>query len=218
MCRRSAINAHVDAPRPITLRSLAQLLRAQGDKAVLLRYPEPLLLIRPFERPPAAIRTPRSGLPRPTSGTSGTEATEKLGATQSIDPRGATWSTTRAGATPAPTPDPDASLDPEQMIAVLEKSDRNPFAEVITVGRARSNDVALDCPEVSKVHAWIRGRPGAWRVSDNGSTNGTFLQSIRIEAKVDHELRPGMAVRFGPVKCRLVTPDDLLELCAAVRI
>src|SRR5262245_44658605 len=42
----------------------------------------------------------------------------------------------------------------------LKKRSANPFADMITVGRAENNDVVLSSPCVSKFHAFFRATPG----------------------------------------------------------
>jgi hypothetical protein len=51
-----------------------------------------------------------------------------------------------------------------------------------TIGRSRQCDVVLTDPNVSRKHAEIRPRGGAWVVTDLGSTNGVSLNGRRIDA------------------------------------
>jgi hypothetical protein len=50
----------------------------------------------------------------------------------------------------------------------------------VTLGRSRECDVVLDDPNVSRKHAEIRPRGGAWVVTDLGSTNGVSVNGRRI--------------------------------------
>lgn len=51
-----------------------------------------------------------------------------------------------------------------------------------TIGRSRQCDVVLTDPNVSRRHAEIRPRGGAWVLTDLGSTNGVSLNGRRIDA------------------------------------
>src|SRR5262245_52871916 len=51
----------------------------------------------------------------------------------------------------------------------------NPFAAMVTIGRASNNDVVLEDPGVSKFHAYVRASGAEWLITDAGSLNGTFV-------------------------------------------
>ena len=74
-------------------------------------------------------------------------------------------------------------------------------AHPLTVGRGRNNDIAL--PEddyASSRHARIEPRrDGVW-VEDIGSTNGTFVNGIRLTR--ERRLTPGDVVRIGETDLR----------------
>src|SRR5579883_107672 len=65
-------------------------------------------------------------------------------------------------------------------VVFLEKTDRNPFAHMITVGRAMNNDVVLADSTVSKVHAYFTRTPGGWMLTDQHSTNGTYVEGKQL--------------------------------------
>src|SRR5687767_11892087 len=46
----------------------------------------------------------------------------------------------------------------------------------VTVGSSLTNDVVIDEPSVSRVHAILQLISGTWMVEDCGSRNGTFVQ------------------------------------------
>jgi diguanylate cyclase (GGDEF)-like protein len=50
-----------------------------------------------------------------------------------------------------------------------------------TIGRAEECTVALADARLSRVHAQIHFASGAWILSDEGSTNGTFVNGARVE-------------------------------------
>jgi len=71
----------------------------------------------------------------------------------------------------------------------------------ITVGRGPQNDVALDGDDfASAKHARIEPRrDGVW-VEDVGSTNGTYLNGIKLTRP--RKLTPGDVVRVGETELR----------------
>ncbi|MGZ4395845.1 MAG: FHA domain-containing protein [Gaiellaceae bacterium] len=72
----------------------------------------------------------------------------------------------------------------------------------VTIGRGDQNDVALEGDEFASArHVRIEPRPdGVW-VQDLGSTNGTFVNGVRIEQR--RRLDPGDVVRVGETDLRL---------------
>jgi pSer/pThr/pTyr-binding forkhead associated (FHA) protein len=74
----------------------------------------------------------------------------------------------------------------------------------ITVGRGPQNDVTLDGDDfASAKHARIEPRrDGVW-VEDVGSTNGTFLNGIKLTRP--RKLTPGDVVRVGETELRYET-------------
>jgi pSer/pThr/pTyr-binding forkhead associated (FHA) protein len=71
----------------------------------------------------------------------------------------------------------------------------------ITVGRSPQNDVKLDRDDYASArHARIEPRrDGVW-VEDVGSTNGTFLNGIKLTRA--RKLTPGDVVRVGETELR----------------
>lgn len=67
--------------------------------------------------------------------------------------------------------------------------------ELITIGRERGNQIALDDPKVSRRHAELRWQETGYTITDLGSVNGTFVNDIRIE--VPQTLQPGDTVKVG---------------------
>jgi ABC-type multidrug transport system ATPase subunit/pSer/pThr/pTyr-binding forkhead associated (FHA) protein len=60
--------------------------------------------------------------------------------------------------------------------------------ECITIGRDPSNDVVIDHPVVSKRHAEILKQDDKVILVDLGSTNGTFVNGIKVKRHQLHEL------------------------------
>jgi pSer/pThr/pTyr-binding forkhead associated (FHA) protein len=53
-------------------------------------------------------------------------------------------------------------------------------AHDVTFGRAETSTVALDDPYISDHHARVFLRDGEWCVADLGSTNGTFVNQVKV--------------------------------------
>ncbi|HET7755280.1 MAG TPA: sigma 54-interacting transcriptional regulator [Anaeromyxobacteraceae bacterium] len=67
-------------------------------------------------------------------------------------------------------------------------------ASAVTVGKDDANDITLDDPFVSARHLRLERRGAAWRVRDLGSTNGTWVQGVRV---ADAELPIGAPIALG---------------------
>jgi len=65
----------------------------------------------------------------------------------------------------------------------------------LTVGRDTANPVSINDAEVSRKHAKLSWKGAGYVLEDLGSTNGTFINGVRISAAVP--LKPGDAVSFG---------------------
>lgn len=76
-----------------------------------------------------------------------------------------------------------------------------PAGQRRSVGRADTNDLALDDASVSKLHASLAAdEAGSLSVADTGSTNGTFINEERIAYGKAIRLNPGDRVKFGVIE------------------
>lgn len=71
---------------------------------------------------------------------------------------------------------------------------------VLRIGRGAENDVVLDDDSVSARHALLEFDQGAWRLTDLGSTNGTYAEGVRLAPEVPTPLHYGTSVRFGAIR------------------
>jgi pSer/pThr/pTyr-binding forkhead associated (FHA) protein len=71
---------------------------------------------------------------------------------------------------------------------------------VASIGSGTQNEMVLPDDSVSKVHARLEFVDGAWRLTDLNSTNGTFVEGVRLAAEVPTPLQYGNTVRFGGIK------------------
>ena len=70
----------------------------------------------------------------------------------------------------------------------------------IVVGREPDKDIALGADTtISRAHARVVHENGEFVLYDNNSSNGTFVNSLRISMQV---LSPGDLVQFGSSKFR----------------
>jgi pSer/pThr/pTyr-binding forkhead associated (FHA) protein len=73
----------------------------------------------------------------------------------------------------------------------------------VTLGRAQDCTIVLDDDYASSRHARIFPRDGQWWVEDLGSTNGTYLDRIRLTSPTT--VPPGVPVRVGKTVLELRT-------------
>lgn len=90
----------------------------------------------------------------------------------------------------------------------------NAFASMITIGRAKNNDLVLPALAVSKFHAYVLvprdGSPPL--LTDAGSSNGTRVNGVQLVPKVDRKpLLPGTTVEFGELKATFQDPPGLWD-------
>jgi hypothetical protein len=69
--------------------------------------------------------------------------------------------------------------------------------ERVTIGRSPDAGVFLDDVTVSRDHAVLVHRGGAWHLDDSGSLNGTYVNRRRIES---HRLEDGDELQIGKYK------------------
>lgn len=72
-------------------------------------------------------------------------------------------------------------------------------APMIVIGRGDGCDVRLPDPSVSHRHATIRQRGSEYLLIDEGSTNGTFMGTVKLGAHAPRILRHGDLARVGRV-------------------
>ncbi len=188
------------------VRELLQEFHRYGDDhAFEAAFPAPALLVEPYGGDkggtvdtPSRPLTARSGVPRMTEST-----TEVMGALEAARHMARMHE----------------AVHPEARLEWLKKSERNPFAALITVGRARNNDVVIEHPTVSKLHViFTRVGPG-WQVSDEGSSNGTFHNGVKLTAREKRPVSDGDSLRLGPdIVARFFEPTSLWQFCAVLRV
>lgn len=121
------------------------------------------------------------------------------------------------GAPAAPaSPGPRAPV--LDVLPVVKRDENNPFTSMITIGRARNNDIVVDDASVARMHAWIR-RAGdtldgaTSTLTDGGSGSDTTVNGVPVRAETA-ALPPGARLRIGLVEFSFV---DARLLHAALR-
>jgi hypothetical protein len=98
-------------------------------------------------------------------------------------PRRRAAPTAPVAAAPAPPRGRKGRGSPTELVAV-EPADqvgrRYPLGDEITVGRAAGCQVTVDDTYVSQLHARVFTRDGQLFVEDLGSTNGTYLNRVKV--------------------------------------
>jgi DNA-binding NtrC family response regulator len=73
-------------------------------------------------------------------------------------------------------------------------------SDSLSVGTAEGNDLVVADPTVSRYHLELERRPGGIQVVDAGSSNGTFIGSVRVERAL---VPPGTTLRLGKTALRV---------------
>lgn len=77
----------------------------------------------------------------------------------------------------------------------------------LVVGREPGVDLLVDDLSVSRTHARLEPRPdGVYRLIDLGSSNGTYVNGVRLESGTVHS---GDRVQFGNVVFLYLTGENL---------
>jgi pSer/pThr/pTyr-binding forkhead associated (FHA) protein len=86
-------------------------------------------------------------------------------------------------------------------VEFLNKSQRNPFSDMITIGRADNNDIIIKNSTVSKIHAslHLNNVKKVWQITDRRSTNKTFLDGGKLEPEKAYDLYDNARIVFGTI-------------------
>jgi FOG: FHA domain len=98
-------------------------------------------------------------------------------------------------------------LDAGQANAQLVALDEPHVGRVFTIsrldvhiGRSKQNDIVIDMPSISRRHASIHFDGLDYRLVDAGSSNGTWLDEVRVRGDV--RLTSGQIIRLGAQRFR----------------
>lgn len=108
----------------------------------------------------------------------------------------------------------------ELFVFELDKSGRNAFENMLTLGRAANNDVVVDDHAVSKLHGFFRHNPlrDLHTFTDVGSTNGTTHEGVPLERNRPVEMQSGQTLLLGgAVKAQFFETKAFHEYLAVYR-
>lgn len=112
--------------------------------------------------------------------------------------------TRSAPQSPAPL---DAKSTIDWLILPVRKRDRSLSLVKVTVGRTANNDVPVEDPSVSRLHAFFEPGP-PWTLRDAGSRLGTKVNGASAPSAT--KLRSGDQVQFGDVEFTFMDVDALV--------
>ncbi len=110
------------------------------------------------------------------------------------------------------TPTPGQSWE----ILPLTGKAHTAFVDLLTVGRTTGNDIVVPDRNVSRSHAFLRMRDGAWYLCDAGSKNGTRVDGKALQARTEVRLADNSRLTFGGVEFRFCTANALFDLLSGV--
>ncbi len=98
---------------------------------------------------------------------------------------------------------------PNVVVALKEEQLRlGQNGEKMSIGRRAEAHLYIEHASISRWHAEIEHVQGQYRVSDVGSSNGTFINNIKLSAGSSHIFQPNDKVRFGDVQFRFQQSEE----------
>lgn len=95
-------------------------------------------------------------------------------------------------------------------VGFLVKRPDNPFASVVSIGRAANNDLVLGLETISNVHGFFTVQGEDWFFTDNKSTNGTMVNDRQVTPSVATPVADGDRLRIGTeIVAVFLTPEAL---------
>ncbi|MEM9862322.1 MAG: sigma 54-interacting transcriptional regulator, partial [Myxococcota bacterium] len=86
--------------------------------------------------------------------------------------------------------------------------------DIVNIGAADDNDVILEDDTVSRYHCRIFQEANQYFVRDLGSTNGTFINRVRIR---EAYLEPGSTISLGATELRFAPKDQKFRIVPSER-
>jgi len=92
-----------------------------------------------------------------------------------------------------------SQIDMSSRVFRVVKSDKTTFGNKISVGRSMNNDIVLRHPSISKFHSYftVGDVRVEFHLTDVNSTNGSFINDVRLTAMKKGEVVFGDRVSIG---------------------
>jgi pSer/pThr/pTyr-binding forkhead associated (FHA) protein len=112
-------------------------------------------------------------------------------------------------------PGSSGGAPPGRSVARIKKrKGANHFGMMVTIGRAKNNDIQIPAGEVSKFHAYVMFAGGQACISDAGSTGGTRVGDKVLQARKERvDLSDGDRVYLGNVQLTYLSPAAFHAWC-----
>lgn len=75
--------------------------------------------------------------------------------------------------------------------------------EEVTIGRSRDRTIVVDDDRASRAHAHLQPSARTWAVVDDGSSNGTLVNGVKLTPSQPRTLSVGDIISIGPVDLRV---------------
>ena len=110
-------------------------------------------------------------------------------------------------------PAPETGHD-RGVVLLSKREEANAFRLMVTIGRAKNNDVLIPADDISKFHAYLLRRPRQEGVffADAGSTFGTKVNGEQLAPRQPVELHSGASIEFGTVRTTYYSPESFRAL------
>ena len=125
-------------------------------------------------------------------------------------------------------------LNPSQMAGIMKKAlmktvssktvkvvktGTNIFQGSVNIGRVSNCDVMIDSPVISKLHAFFTKnlKSRTYNITDANSTNGTYVNDVKLELNEKKLLHDGDIISFGrQLNISFYTPEGCYDLLKQV--
>ncbi len=103
------------------------------------------------------------------------------------------------------------------VLEIRRRVRRDGLVPEVTLGRTQDNDIIIQDPTVSRLHAsfYQESHTGTWYVSDAGSHNGTWNNGTLLIPGRPEPLFARAALRFGDVQATFLQPDTFHDFVLA---
>jgi hypothetical protein len=78
----------------------------------------------------------------------------------------------------------------------------------LSIGSGNDNDLVLADDSISTRHALLEFEHGGWRITDLDSTNGTYVEGVKMAPQVPTPLPYGSSLRLGGLRLHFRPVDD----------